>query len=403
MGGRPTYSSGMNNTGPRNPEAIDQSLVAMRRARGIAVAVIAAVVVLSLTGHPRPGLTGRGLGVSLALVVLLAAPATLVRRRQPTITAIALTVLTGASASIAWLQPSSAGTAGLFVAVALAGIRLPDRPSIFILALALAAGAAVPPAGGAHRSAGTIVATELGIIAFYLVARFGRSAAEAQEQTRRLLAELQASRNAEAEAAMLRERSRLARDMHDVLAHSLSGLMLQLEGARMLSTQPDANGQLPPALDRAHHLARAGLEEARRAIAALRDEDLPGPDRLAQLAEDFEHDTAVHTTLQITGATRKLDSETSLTIYRVAQEALTNIRKHATPTRVEIALGYEPDGTRLTIRDHADTTPAVKLPIAAEGGGYGLTGMRERAELLGGSLRADQAAYGFRVELWVPA
>jgi len=99
----------------------------------------------------------------------------------------------------------------------------------------------------------------------------------------------------------------------------------------MLSTQPDANGQLLPALDRAHHLARAGLEEARRAIAALRDEDLPGPDRLEQLAADFELDSNVYTSLQITGIARDLDSETSLTIYRVVQEALTNIRKHATP------------------------------------------------------------------------
>jgi signal transduction histidine kinase len=393
----------MNDTGAPNPGAIDQSLLAMRRARGIALIVIAAVVVLSLTGHPRPALSGSGLGVSFSLAVLVTATATLIRRRRATITAIALAALTAASASIAWLQPGSAGTGGLFVAVALAGIRLPETPSILILALALAAGAVVPPAGGAHRSAGMIAGTQLGIIAFYLVARFGRSAAEAQERTRRLLVELQASRNAEAEAAMLRERSRLARDMHDVLAHSLSGLMLQLEGARMLSTQPDANGQLPPALDRAHHLARAGLDEARRAIAALRDEDLPGPDRLAQLAEDFEHDTDVQTSLEITGAARKLDSETSLTIYRVAQEALTNIRKHATPARVEIALGYEPDGTRLTIRDHAHMTPAAKLPIGAEGGGYGLTGMRERAELLGGSLCADHTPHGFRVELWVPA
>jgi signal transduction histidine kinase len=191
--------------------------------------------------------------------------------------------------------------------------------------------------------------------------------------------------------------------MHDVLAHSLSGLMLQLEGARMLSTQPDANGQLPPALDRAHHLARAGLEEARRAIAALRDEDLPGPDRLGQLTADCEQDTNVPTSLQITGTARELDSETSLTIYRVAQEALTNIRKHATPGRIEVLLGYHPDAIRLTIRDHAQTPSAVKLPPQGDGGGYGLTGMRERAELLGGSLHADRMPDGFCVELWIPA
>src|SRR5262249_20321027 len=162
------------------------------------------------------------------------------------------------------------------------------RDSLAILALAVIA--LIPAGLHAHRSGttiaggefGVIATNELGIVAFYLVARFARSAAEAHLQTRQLLLELQASRDAEAEAAMPRERSRVARDMHDVLAHSLSGLMLQLEGARMLAARPDAEGQLPPALDRAHHLARAGLDEARRAIAALRDEDLPGPDRLEQ-------------------------------------------------------------------------------------------------------------------------
>jgi signal transduction histidine kinase len=331
----------------------------------------------------------------------VAATATLVLRVDAPATAIALTGLIVASACLVWLQPGGAAEPGLFAAVALAGIRLSDTPSI--VALALAAAAFVAPAMHVNRSAGMIAGTELGIVAFYLVARFGRSAAEAHEQTRRLLLELQASRNAEAEAAMLRERSRLARDMHDVLAHSLSGLMLQLEGARMLSTQPDADGQLPPALDRAHHLARAGLEEARRAIAALRDEDLPGPARLEHLAADFEQDSHVRTSLEITGTARELDSETSLTIYRVAQEALTNIRKHAAPDRVELSLSYDPDGTRLTIRDLTQTPSTAKLRGLGDGGGYGLTGMRERAELLGGSLSADRAPDGFRVDLWIPA
>ena len=119
----------------------------------------------------------------------------------------------------------------------------------------------------------------------------------------------------------------------------------------MLSTQPDANGQLLPALDRAHHLARAGLEEARRAIAALRDEDLPGPDRLEQLAADFELDSNVYTSLQITGIARDLDSETSPTIYRVVQEALTNIRKHATPDRVECCSAMTPTNPTVLIAD----------------------------------------------------
>jgi signal transduction histidine kinase len=383
------------------PGPSDQTLPALGRARWLAPGVIGVVVVLSFAQHPAPSLTGSGLGVSLSLALLVAATGTLVVRVEAPVTALALTGLIVASACLAWLQPDGAGDAGMFVTVALAGVRLPDTASAG--ALALAAAASVAPAVHAHRSGGMIAGTELGIVAFYLVARFGRSAAEAHEQTRRLLLELQASRNAEAEAAMLRERSRLARDMHDVLAHSLSGLMLQLEGARMLAAQSDTNGQLPPALDRAHHLARAGLEEARRAIAALRDEDLPGPDRLRQLAADFEEDSNVRTSLQITGTARELDSETSLTIYRVAQEALTNIRKHATPDQVEVSLSYDRGGTRLTIHDHAQTPSAAKLPDRRDGGGYGLTGMRERAELLGGSLSADCTPDGFLVELWIPA
>jgi signal transduction histidine kinase len=379
----------------------EEALPALRRTRWIAASVIAVVVALSLAQHPGLSLTGTGLGVLLSLGVLVAATAVVVRRPEATTTVVALLALLASSASLAWLQPNGAGDVGMFVAVAVAGIRLANTESIVVLALAAAA--FVPPAIHTDRSAGMIAGNELGIMAFYLVARFGRSAAEAHEQTRRLLLELQASRNAEAEAAMLRERSRLARDMHDVLAHSLSGLMLQLEGARMLSTQPDTNGQLPPALDRAHHLARAGLEEARRAIAALREEDLPGPDMLQQLAADFEHDTNVTTSLQITGAARELDSETSLTIYRVAQEALTNVRKHSTPEQVEVSLRYDPDGTRLSIRDFTRTPAVAKRRSLGDGGGYGLTGMRERAELLGGSLDAGHTSDGFSVELWIPA
>lgn len=366
--------------------------------------MIGTVVVVSIGQDPAPAATGTGLGVSLSLVVMVLATALLLRRRGARIDALVLTALIAASASLAWLQPDGAGATGLFVAVAFAGIRLADTQSILALTLALGLAAAsfVASTGHTARSASMVIGTLLGIIAFYLVARFGRSAVEAHEQTRQLLLELQASRDAEAEAARLRERGRLARDMHDVLAHSLSGLMLQLEGARMLSTQPDSNGRLSPTLDRAHHLARAGLEEARRAIAALRDEDLPGPDRLHQLAADFEQDSQVRTSLLITGTAHALDSEASLTIYRVAQESLTNIRKHATPERVEVSLRYDPDGTRLTVRDHGGGPPRGLPSSLGPGVGYGLTGMRERAELLGGSLRADPTPDGFCVELWIP-
>ena len=94
-----------------------------------------------------------------------------------------------------------------------------------------------------------------------------------------------------------------------------------------------------------------------------------------------------------------LGSDSNLTFYRVAQEALTNIRKHACPDRVELRVAYEPDGTRLTIEDFQTHE---HRPAPGDGTGYGLTGMRERAALLGGTLTAGPTIEGFRVELWVP-
>jgi signal transduction histidine kinase len=95
-----------------------------------------------------------------------------------------------------------------------------------------------------------------------------------------------------------------------------------------------------------------------------------------------------------------LGTEGRLTLYRVAQEALTNIRKHARADLVDIRLAYEPSGTRLTIEDFGACGELLTLP---DGTGYGLTGMRERAALLGGTLTAEPTGGGFLVELWVPA
>jgi signal transduction histidine kinase len=201
-------------------------------------------------------------------------------------------------------------------------------------------------------------------------------------------------------AAALAERQRLARDMHDVLAHSLSGLLLQLEGARLLAVANPADERLAGTIDRAHELARGGLDEARRAIGMLRDDELPGPDRLAALTASFQADTGVPARFTSLGTPRELASAVRLALYRVTQEALTNVRKHARPARVEVRLEYLEDEVTLAIEDWS---PDPAGPPAAPGDGYGLTGMRERAELLGGTLTAGPADTGFRVLLRVPA
>jgi signal transduction histidine kinase len=217
--------------------------------------------------------------------------------------------------------------------------------------------------------------------------------ADRHAEAETLVEELRESREAVAQSAALAERSRVARDMHDVLAHSLSALALQLEGTRLLARDRGADPEVVDGLERAHHLAATGLAEARQAIAALRGDALPGPERLRELADAFPN-----ATLTVRGEPREHSSEARLALYRTAQEALTNVRKHSAADRVEISLDYGGDGTTLVVVDHGPGAPV----IVGAGGGYGLTGMRERAELLGGRLSAEPTADGFRVELWLP-
>ena len=125
-----------------------------------------------------------------------------------------------------------------------------------------------------------------------------------------------------------------------------------------------------------------------------RCEALPGPERLRALADAFSGEASV----SVCGTPRELSSEARLAIYRTAQEALTNVRRHAAAERVDLRLRYADDGTWLTVEDHGRTANG-----SAEAGlGYGLTGMRERAELLDGRLAADRTPDGFRVELYIP-
>jgi signal transduction histidine kinase len=101
----------------------------------------------------------------------------------------------------------------------------------------------------------------------------------------------------------------------------------------------------------------------------------------------------------VSGEPRPLDVDARLALYRTAQEALTNVLRHSAADRVEIALRYEPEGVGLVVSDHGQGAPVA---VGAGADGYGLTGMRERAELLGGRLSAGPTEDGYRVELWLP-
>lgn len=214
-----------------------------------------------------------------------------------------------------------------------------------------------------------------------------------------LLARRQADAAAEARAgaAVLAERQRMAREIHDLLAHTLSAQVVQLEGARMLMERGDRPEQALRQVVGAMQLARDGLDETKRALAALRGDDLRVVDRLAALAADFRATGPGGCELDALGEPA-LSSEAGWAIVRSAQEALTNVRKHAVGADVVMRLGHSDAWCDLEVVDSGGSRGA----LADTGAGFGLTGMRERAELIGGAVEAGPCGDGFRVSLRVP-
>ncbi len=369
--------------------------------RVLGAAAIAFVAATSFQARPTPGGAGQALGVAVALIVFCGAviAAMWLTFPRPAIRMAVLLLAVAGAATLIGLQGNGAAFLGVFPALCLAALALPVRLSAIVAGAAIGAVSAAWVADGRAGIAG-IVLNDFAILAFYVLSLFARRLAESNRRAELLLSELEQTRAAQAQAAALAERQRLAREMHDVLAHTLSGLVLSLEGAILLADQGGVEPQVSDAIRRAHRLAKAGLQEARRAIGLLRDDALPGPQRLAGLAAEFEADTGVACQVTVTGTESELGADARLTVYRVAQEALTNIRKHARASRVEIRLAYESSGTRLVIEDFGR---CGELPVPDEGTGYGLTGMSERAELLGGTLTAGPTDGGFRVELRVPS
>ncbi|MGW2231153.1 sensor histidine kinase [Streptomyces formicae] len=234
--------------------------------------------------------------------------------------------------------------------------------------------------------------TALTVVGLVLAGYTLRLDAEARGSAHRLLTQERAARVAEAEAAALAERARIAREIHDVLAHSLSAQLVHLEAARLLIERDATKQQILDRVVAARSMAREGLAETRQALSALRGEMTPVEDFLRELV------TTDRASVTVTGERRPLPAEASQAVRRVAQEALTNVRKHAPGAKVQMSLEYGESEVRLEVSDSGG--PAGEL--AASGAGYGLLGMRERAELLGGSLQAGPGEEGFVVTLRVP-
>jgi len=372
----------------------------LRWRRPLAVVGLVVVIAVGSQSDPQPALHGLGLVVSLGLAALLVGGgALLLAPPRGPVSRVALSglfaLVAAGSVALVWVEPNGAGFFGGFVVAGAAAVRLPGRGGPVVVAVftgCLAAAGLL----GVPRPFLQVVLSLAGVVAFYRVGVYARSLRERTEESERLLAELERSRAGELRAAALAEQQRLAREMHDVLAHSMSGLVLHLEAARLLAVRGGAEPRLADAVERAHQLARSGLAEVREVIGTLRGGELPGPERLAALGAEYERDTGVPCACTSTGEPAELAAQARLTVYRVAQEALANVRKHARPERVEVRLEHEAGGTRLIVADHG-------APPGPAAGGYGISGMRERAELLDGRLTAGPTTDGFRVELWVPA
>jgi signal transduction histidine kinase len=382
--------------------------------------LIAIVVTSGINSSPAPGPTGAGLGVSLALAVYAAAVAATVAvawARRGYAVQLALIGLIGACGiALAALQPHGPAELAASVAVWIAAVRLPPRPGV--VAGAVITGAlALTIALTQHPAAQPALYAVLLCLLLAVTGQFIRRGRESQDRTEMLMAQLQDAREAEAAGAALAERSRIAGELHDVLAHALSGLAIQLQGARKLADRESASEGLRGALERSAELAREGLADARQAVGALRGDRLPTVDQVGTLVEDFRRDTGAEATLRIDGTPRALPTEASLALFRGAQEALTNIARYAPGTTVAVTVRYGPGRAVLEVEDRAcppgagagsdggagvGAARAGSSLLAEAGGGHGLTAMRERAARAGGTARAGPTADGWLVELEVP-
>jgi signal transduction histidine kinase len=360
-------------------------------------------------GRPGAGLHGQQLavlilgGTSCAAWVVWALAQWLFPARLQSGAALALPITFGLlGAALAGLVP---GTAAVFPAAATLTLAVRTRTGVALSATSAFVATAVIVGLATGQSLTSVLAWSGAFFGLYGLGQARRSRARQAEAAERLLAETERADSGEAHSAALAERSRIAREIHDVLAHSLSALTVQLEAADALLTggNPDRAHEY---VVKARRIAREGLVETRRAITALREDAAPLPVLLDSLAENYRIDLGVKAAVSVLGEPRPLGADAALAVYRTAQESLTNIRKHAPGAEVELTLAFEPEHTRLTVAN--GPAPGGPSPLAGSGGGYGLAGLRERAELAAGTLTAqpvcvDGTPQGWAVTLTIPA
>jgi signal transduction histidine kinase len=208
-------------------------------------------------------------------------------------------------------------------------------------------------------------------------------------------------RQVTAREAVVEERARIARELHDVVAHHVSTMVVQAGAERR--SLGDGSEQTAEVLGTIEKVGRGALTEMRRMVAMLRSdpaEDLAPQPTLAQVPDLVGQlrDTGLAVELQVVGDRRELPAGIELSAYRIVQEALTNVLKHAAGSRAAVELRYQPHALEVVVRDDG-----LGAPRPLSSGGHGLVGVRERAAMLGGHFEAGrQPGGGFAVRVLLP-
>jgi signal transduction histidine kinase len=223
------------------------------------------------------------------------------------------------------------------------------------------------------------------------------------EQSAALVTQMEQLRAEQRRAAVLDERTRIAREIHDVLAHSLGALGIQLQAVGALLAEQGDTVRALSLLDQAQRIAKDGLVETRRAVHALRSDSTGLDEQLAALVDTHRIQHQARVRFGVGGQPRPLPPEATVALIRTAQEALVNATKHAPLQPVDIGLQYREDEVQMIISNPLPSgSPGPGIAFATVNGGYGLTGMRERLLLISGSLTAAGGDGHWTVTAQVP-
>lgn len=337
----------------------------------------------------------------------VASVVTLLRRRLPRAT---LAVVLAAALLGLCLQRGGATTFYVVLVLYSVAAVTPRRAALITAGFVASAVLAATLAGGGAM----VVPLAIGDVALVLLGwlagentRAGRVYAGQQaERAAEQAAAAEAERAAQVRRAMADERAQIARELHDIVAHAMSVIAVRSGVARMvIDTDPD---QAREALGIIETTTRRSLHEMRLLVGVLRDAQdqqveltpLPG---LADLDRLVAASAAAGVTVDVAvdGVVRPLPAAPDLSAYRIVQEALTNVARHAGPTHASVRIGYQPHEMTIEVADDGPRGPAPS-PAVRAGGGHGLIGMRERAALFGGELSAGPHGGGFRIRATLP-